>query len=120
MSVATVRRLSEAVPYHAPKHYDVRTLRLQGMEASDADAFWVGLSHYLPGGGAEESPAVAETVYVGVAGVTTVHLPQGPVELGPFDSLHLRAGDLRSITNATQLPSSILVVIGTAPPADRA
>ena len=48
-----VNRIVDARPYEAPKHFDMRGLRLQGFDASPAEGFWIGLSHFLPGGGAE-------------------------------------------------------------------
>ena len=45
-----VTRYSEAKPYEAPEHYDMRCLRLQGKEATVTDTIWIGLSHLLPGG----------------------------------------------------------------------
>ncbi len=52
-----VTRLAEARPYRAPNHVGTSTLRLHGIEASDSKAFWVGLSHFLPGGGTEQPDA---------------------------------------------------------------
>jgi hypothetical protein len=41
-----VTRLADARTYEAPKHFDMRGLRLQGFDASDAQSFWVGLSNW--------------------------------------------------------------------------
>ena len=67
-----VVRLADAKPYFPPKHADVRCLRLQGFEASGAASFSVGLSHFLPGGGAELDATPVEKVYVVVSGEVTV------------------------------------------------
>ncbi len=47
-----VKRFSEAKSYEAPNHRGVVGLRLQGFESGGPTNQWVGLSHYLPGGGA--------------------------------------------------------------------
>ena len=57
-----ITRIDEAPAYEAAKHNDVEAVRLQGFEASDAKAFWVGLSNYLPGGSAERGATDTEKV----------------------------------------------------------
>ena len=47
-----VRRLAEGVRYDAPNHFDVRALRLQGLDQGGPQNLWVGLSYFLPEGGA--------------------------------------------------------------------
>jgi hypothetical protein len=63
-----VTRVGDAQPYEAPKHHGGSMLRLQGYDASEAEAFSVGLSHFLPGGGAEFDATPIEKVYVVVSG----------------------------------------------------
>ena len=45
-----VTRIAGATPYPAAKHHDFTAFRLQGFDVSNVKAFWVGLSHYEPGG----------------------------------------------------------------------
>ncbi|HLH64061.1 MAG TPA: cupin domain-containing protein, partial [Solirubrobacteraceae bacterium] len=92
-----VTRLAQARAYDAPKHFDVRTLRLQGHDASEAQAFWVGLTHFLPGGGAEMDSTPLEKVYVVLQGEVTVTTDQGEVTLHALDSCRLAPGEARSI-----------------------
>lgn len=106
-----VIRLGDAQPYEAPKHFDMRGLRLQGFDASGAENFWVGLSHFLPGGGAEMDATPLEKVYVVVDGEVTVTTKEGDITLGPLDSCHLLPGEARSILNRTNRPASMLVVM---------
>ncbi len=106
-----VTRLADAEPYVAPKHFDMRSLRLQGFDASPAEAFWVGLSQYLPGGGAESDATPVEKVYVVLEGTVTVTTDEGDTELGPLDSCHLASGERRAVSNTTNLPASMLVVM---------
>jgi quercetin dioxygenase-like cupin family protein len=110
-----VTRLADARPYEAPKHFDVRTLRLQGFDASGAESFWVGLTHMLPGGGAEMDATPLEKVYVVVDGAVTVTTDEGDVTLHPLDSCHLPPGQARAIANRTNRPASMLVVMPYPP-----
>ncbi len=64
----------EAQPYQAPNHYDMRSLRLQGFEPGGPTQSWVGLSHFLPGGGAGPDSSPLEKVYVVLAGELTVRV----------------------------------------------
>lgn len=111
-----VTRLAEARPYEAPNHVGTSTLRLQGFEASDSKAFWVGLSHFLPGGGTEEPDASpVEKVYIVLEGEVTILTDEGEAVLGPLDSCYLAPNERRAIENRTNLPATMLTVI-TYPP----
>jgi quercetin dioxygenase-like cupin family protein len=106
-----VTRIGDAQSYEAPKHFDMRGLRLQGFDATGSESFWVGLSNFLPGGGAEMDATPLEKVYVVVEGRVTVSTEEGDTELGPLDSCFLPAGEARSIENRTNLPALMLVVM---------
>ncbi|WP_245944980.1 cupin domain-containing protein [Pelagibacterium lacus] len=86
-------------------------LRLQGHEATNTDAFWVGLSHFLPGGGAEESSSPLERVYVVLSGEVCVTVDGKETLLKPMDSCHLAGGERRTIMNRGNLPASMLVIM---------
>ena len=66
--------LSEAKPYAAAKHFNMTAMRLQGKEETGIQKFWVGMSYFLPGGGAEwayeDNPN--EKVYIVLDGEITV------------------------------------------------
>jgi len=106
-----VTRIEDAKPYEAPGHFAMTGLRLQGYEASDANAFWVGLSHFLPGGGADSSASNIEKVYVVVSGEVTVITDDGETTLRAFDSCRLAPGERREIINRTNQPASMLVMM---------
>ena len=106
-----IKRIAEAQPYQAPNHYDMRSLRLQGFEPDGPTQSWVGLSHFLPGGGAGPDSSPLEKVYVVIEGTVTVTTDDGHVDLGPLDSCLLSAGERRSIINNTNRPASMLVVM---------
>jgi len=67
-------RLDEVKPYAAAKHFNMVALRLQGKEKTGIQKFWVGLSYFLLGGGAEyayeDSPT--EKVYFVLDGEITI------------------------------------------------
>src|SRR4051812_46116975 len=106
-----VTSLLAARPYEAPNHHAMTALRLQGFDASDTDNFWVGLSHFLPGGGATMDATPLEKVYVVVEGEVTVFTADGEATLGPLDSCHLPAGEARAVENRTNRPATMLVVM---------
>ena len=51
-----VTRYDGAPQYVAPKHHECYGLPLQGFEVSKSRTFWMGISHFLPTGGAEQRP----------------------------------------------------------------
>lgn len=110
-----VTRIEEAGTYEAPAHFDVRTLRLQGADASPTEAFTLGLSVFLPGGGCEMTATPLEKVYVVVEGEVTISTESGEVTLGPLDSCHLAPNEARAILNKTNAAASMLVVMPPVP-----
>lgn len=106
-----VTRVASVAPYAAAKHHDVTALRLQGFDASDLQAFWVGLSHYAPGGSAERDASGTEKVYVVVEGEITVITDTDEVVLGPLDSVYLAPGEARAVENRSGTTASMLVLM---------
>ena len=107
-----ITRLTEARRYDAPGHFDMRSLRLQGMEASDADFAWAGLSHFLPGGGAEMASGDLGKIYVVLEGVVTIELGDGNTEtLSRLDSCFIPAGEQRAIANEGNEVATMLVIM---------
>lgn len=105
--------LSEVKPYAAPGHFNMTAMRLQGKEETGIQIFWVGLSYFLPGGGAEwayeDNPN--EKVYIILDGEITVKNKTEEVTLGPLDSLYLAPNEGREILNKTNKPVTMMVVI---------
>lgn len=106
-----VTRASDAPAYAAPAHHRVSTARLQGLEAGPTERFWVGVSLYQPGGLAEKAAAPAETVYVVLDGELMIRTDEGETILGRLDSVHLAAGETRSILNRSDQEALLLVTI---------
>ncbi|MEP3665890.1 MAG: cupin domain-containing protein [Roseibium sp.] len=67
-----VKRFEDAKPYDAPNHREMVGLRLQGFEPGGPENQWVGLSQFLPGGGAGPDSTPFEKVYVVLDGEMTV------------------------------------------------
>jgi mannose-6-phosphate isomerase-like protein (cupin superfamily) len=107
-----ITRFEEAPRYDAPKHFDMRSLRLQGFDVSQSKFAWVGLSHFLPEGGAEMDAGALEKIYVVLAGEVTIKLGDGTSHvLKPLDSCHIPGGEARSIRNDGNGMATMLVVM---------
>jgi quercetin dioxygenase-like cupin family protein len=107
-----ITRFADAQPYVAPKHFDMRSLRLQGFDASAAQFAWVGLSHFLPGGGAQMDASPLEKVYVVLAGEVTVELADGSKHvLQQMDSCYIPGGEARAVRNYGNDVATMLVVM---------
>ncbi|GAC07046.1 hypothetical protein GAGA_4219 [Paraglaciecola agarilytica NO2] len=106
-----VTRIEEAKPYQAPGHFDMRGLRIQGWDVSDTKNVWVGLSHFLPGGGAAGDVSPVEKIYVVLDGTISVTHDDKEVILGPLDSCHIPPNAQRSILNKTNKMVSMLVIM---------
>jgi len=110
-----IKRFADAKAYEAPNHVDIRTLRLQGFEPGGPDAFWVGLSHILPGGGAGPDTGALEKVYVVLAGEVTI-IAEGQTQvLRPLDSVRIGPHIERAVRNAGNQVASMLVVMPYPP-----
>ena len=110
-----ITRFGEAPPYEAPNHRDMRALRLQGFAPGGPEKFWVGLSHFLPGGGAGPDSSPLEKVYVVLAGAVTVRTPAGEAVLGPMDSCCIPGGENREVKNHGNEVATMLVVMPYPP-----
>jgi quercetin dioxygenase-like cupin family protein len=110
-----VTKIEDAGTYAAPGHFDVRTLRLQGADASPVENFTLGLSVFLPAGGCEMSTTPLEKVYVVVEGEVTIITESGEATLGPLDSIYLAPDEARAIENRTNKAASMLVVMPPVP-----
>jgi quercetin dioxygenase-like cupin family protein len=104
-------QLKDVKPYDAPGHFGMVALRLHGRQETGAQRFWMGLSHFLPGGGAEYDKSPVEKIYFVLEGEVTVKTPAEEITLGPWDSIYIGPNEGREIINKTNKPASMLVVI---------
>ncbi len=106
-----LKRFADAEPYDAPNHWGVTGLRLQGFEDGGPENQWVGLSQFLPGGGAGPDSTPFEKVYVVLEGEMTVDIDGSETVLGPMDSCTIPPDEVRRIENKTNHLCKMLVVI---------
>jgi glyoxylate utilization-related uncharacterized protein len=105
--------LSQVKPYAAAKHFNMTALRLQGKEETGIQKFWMGLSYFLPAGGAEwayeDNPQ--EKVYLVLDGEIIVRNKTEEVTLKAMDSLYLGPNEGREVMNKTNKPCTMVVII---------
>lgn len=110
-----VKRFTEAKPYEAPNHRAYTSLRLFGAEAGGPKQFVVGLSHFLPGGGAGPDSSPTEKVYTILSGQLTVIVDGKESVLGPLDSCFIAPNESREIINRGNEVVTMLVSVSTPP-----
>jgi len=105
--------LKDVKPYDAPGHFKMTAMRLHGKEETGTTKFWMGLSHFLPGGGAEwgyeDNPL--EKIYFVMEGEITVKSKTEEYTLKKYDSLFIGPNEGREIINKTNFPATMLVII---------
>lgn len=107
-----ITRLDDAKRYDARGHYDMCAIRLQGFDASNSKFAWAGLSHFLPGGGADMNASPLEKIYVVLEGEVTIELGDGTIEtLGKFDSCYIPGGESRAVRNERNVVATMLVLM---------
>lgn len=112
-----VKRFADAPSYVAPNHRDCFGLQLQHKAAGGPENQWVGLSQFLPGGGAGPDSTPFEKVYVVLEGEMTVTIDGTDTVLGRFDSCTIPAGQIRLLENKGQETAKMLVVMPYPPEA---
>jgi quercetin dioxygenase-like cupin family protein len=110
-----LKRFADAKPYEAPNHRNVAGLRLQGFEPDGPKNQWVGLSQYLPGGGAGPDSTPFEKVYVVLDGEMTVIVDGKETVLGKYDSCVIPPNEVRTLENRRNDVCTMLVVIPYPP-----
>ncbi|MBG6148327.1 mannose-6-phosphate isomerase-like protein (cupin superfamily) [Labrenzia sp. EL_142] len=113
-----VKRFDDAQPYEAPNHRGVVGLRLQGFEDGGPENQWIGLSQFLPGGGAGPDSTPFEKVYVVLEGEMTVMVNGSETVLKKYDSCTIAPNEVRSIENRSNHVCTMLVVIPYPPEAN--
>jgi quercetin dioxygenase-like cupin family protein len=108
------KRFTEAKAYDAPNHRQYTSLRLIGPE-DGATKFVVGLSHFLPGGGAGPDASPTEKVYTILSGELTVIVGGKETVLKQHDSCFIAPNEEREIINRGNEVVTMLVAV-SAPP----
>ncbi len=106
-------RLADVKAYNAPLHFDMKAMKLHGSDVTGTEKFWMGMSHFLPGGGAEwayeDSPT--EKVYFVLEGEITVKSKDEEFVLQKGDSIFIEPNEGREMINNTNDVATCLVVI---------
>jgi quercetin dioxygenase-like cupin family protein len=109
-----VKRFADAKPYDVRNHRNYTSLRLIGPDEG-ATRFVVGLSHFLPGGGAGPDASPTEKTYTILSGELTVIIGGEETVLKPLDSCFIAPNEQREIVNRGNEVVTMLVAISTPP-----
>ena len=110
-----VKRFSDVKAYDAPNHRACSSLRLFGAEAGGTKSLIVGMSHFLPGGGAGPDASPPEKVYFVLAGELTVIVDGKETVLKKHDSCVIEPNENREIINRGNEVCTILVAVAMPP-----
>ncbi|MBK1616502.1 cupin [Rubrivivax gelatinosus] len=107
-----VTNVAAAKAYNPPLHNGMVALKLSDKALTGAEKFWCGMSHFLPGGGAdwayEDSPT--EKLYYVISGELVIKTKEGEQTVRAGDAVFLAPFEGRSVINKTNYPASMLVV----------
>ena len=106
-----VKHLSDAKPYEAPNHRGYCSLRLFGFDAGGPKQFTVGVSHFLPGGGAGPDASPPEKIYYVLAGELTVIAGGKEMVVRTGDSCYIGPNEMREIVNRGNEICTIAVAV---------
>ena len=106
-----VKRFSEAKTYEASNHRDFTGLRLFGAEAGGPNGLIVGISHFLPGGGAGPDASPPEKIYYVLSGELTVIAGGKETVAKAGDSVYIGPNESREIINRSNEVCTIAVAV---------
>ncbi len=109
-----VTPLQAAPQYHPPEHFDMRCLRLQGMEAGPSDTLWMGMSEIAPGGHTTLSASPYEKLYLVVEGEVVVSTGDEEAVLRRLDSCRIAPGEARKLENRGKTTALIVLCMPLA------
>ena len=106
-----VKRFSEIKGYDAPNHRACSTLRVFGVEAGGTKSLIVGVSHFLPGGGAGPDASPPEKIYYVLSGELTVIAGGKETVAKAGDSVYIGPNESREIINRGHEVCTIAVAV---------
>lgn len=104
-----VIRKGQGEPYEAPKHFSCWAMNKLRPDLSER--LQVGVSHFLPNGGAEMSSSPMERAYYVLSGSILVKGKNEEHTLGPDDLIYIAANEERSFQNQGTTPATTLVIL---------
>ena len=110
-----ITRLSDAVKYSPPKHYDCHSMHLQHKNLGCEAPYWVACSYYLPGAKAEWDASPLDKIYIVLEGELTIEFEDQTTKLGPMDSIWIGPNENREVRNETNAIVTMLVVMPYPP-----
>jgi glyoxylate utilization-related uncharacterized protein len=107
-----VIHVNEANAYSPPLHHGMVALKLSDKTVTGAEKFWCGLSHFLPGGGADWAyeDSSTEKIYIVLEGEITIKTKEDNQTLSKGDLVYLAPFEGRSVINNSRYPASMLVI----------
>ena len=106
-----VKRFADAKSYEAPNHRAYSSLRLFGADAGGPKQFLMGLSHFLPGGGAGPDASPPEKIYYVLSGELTVIVGGKETVAKAGDSVYIGPNESREIVNRSNEVCTIAVAV---------
>jgi quercetin dioxygenase-like cupin family protein len=100
----------EGAEYEAKRHYNCYAMN-KLVAGKDTQKMTVGMSHFLPGGGAEMSFSPKERVYYVLSGSIKITGKNEEYVLSPGDMVYIGAGEDRAFKTLGTEPATILVII---------
>jgi glyoxylate utilization-related uncharacterized protein len=108
------RTIEELKPYDAPGHYKMTAMRIHGKEETGAEKFWIGISTFLPGGGAEyayEDNPLEKVYYVLDGEITVADKSGNEFVVHKDESISFKPNEGRYLDNKSNRPATMLVII---------
>jgi len=108
------RTLEELKTYEAPGHFGMTAMRIHGKEETGAEKFWIGLSTFLPGGGAEyayEDNPLEKVYYVLEGEMTVIDKAGTRYVIHKNESISFAPNEGRDLINESNSPATMLVII---------
>ncbi|MCY7009249.1 cupin domain-containing protein [Fusobacterium simiae] len=108
------REVKDLKPYNAPGHFGCVAMRYHGKEETGASKFWIGMSVFLPGGGAEyayEDNPLEKVYYVLEGEITVTDKDGNEYIVHQNESISFAPNEGRYLENKTNLPARMLVII---------
>ncbi len=108
-----VTKAEDAFEYEGKGHFNCQATRLHTNTDFEGGKLTMGLTHFLPNGGAEIRPANFEMIYMCMSGQITIPIGNDGTEhvMNPGDSIRFMPGAERGIRVTSKCCADMLVVM---------